>query len=102
MLSDFQTIHRPQDAEEAAELLRRPGVYPLYGSGASLIRAKNQDIAEGVDLRGVVSPELHIDKNMLWIGAGVTMQDMAASDHFIADIVNDDTPETLRNVLTLG
>jgi CO/xanthine dehydrogenase FAD-binding subunit len=102
MLSDFQTIHRPENAEEAAELLRRPGVYPLYGSGASLIRAQNPDIAEGVDLRGVVSPELHIDKGTLWIGAGATMQDFADSDHFVADIVNEDAPETLRNVLTLG
>ncbi len=102
MLSEFQTIHRPQNVEEAAQMLQRPGVYPLYGSGASLIRTQNQGVAEGVDLRSVVSPECHIDKGTLWIGAGTTMQAIAASDHFIADVLNDDAPETLRNVLTLG
>jgi CO/xanthine dehydrogenase FAD-binding subunit len=102
MLSDFQTIHRPESVEEAAELLQRPGVYPLYGSGASLIRAQNPDVAEGVDLRGVVSPQYHIDKGTLWIGTGTTIQDLASLDDYVAEVVTDEAPETLRNVLTLG
>jgi CO/xanthine dehydrogenase FAD-binding subunit len=102
MLSNFQTVHRPQSVEEAAELLRRPGVYPLYGSGASLIRADSQDVTEGVDLREVVSPQYHVDKGTLWIGTGTTLEDIAAADPYFDEIVRDDAPETLRNVMTLG
>ncbi len=102
MLSNFQTVHRPQSVEEAAGLLKRPGVYPLYGSGASLIRTEDPDATEGVDLMSVVSPQYHLDKGTLWIGTGTTLADIASSDPYIDEVVAEEAPETLRNVLTLG
>lgn len=101
MLTNLQTIHRPESLEEALELLRSPGVYPIYGSGASLVRLDRNDIAEAVDLTGLVDNQCAVNKSTT-IGSGATVETILALDPQFAAVLRNEAPETLSNVLTLG
>jgi CO/xanthine dehydrogenase FAD-binding subunit len=101
-LSNFQTIHKPQTLDEAAELVKRPGVYPIYGDPTSTSRVQSADIREGVDLTELVADECLFEKGHLTIDGGATLETLAACDTEIAPIVKEDTPESLRSMLTLG
>jgi len=101
MLTNLQTIHRPESLEEALELLRSPGVYPIYGSGASLVRLDRNDIDEGVDLAGLVDSQCVVNKGTT-IGSGATVETIIALDPQFEGILRNESPETLSNVLTLG
>jgi CO/xanthine dehydrogenase FAD-binding subunit len=101
MLTNLRHIHKPETLDEAAGLLKQPGVYPLYGSGASLARVEGQ-AEEGVDLTGIVSDQYHIDKTALWIGSRTTLNALAASNPEIDKVVHDDVPEAERAALTVG
>jgi CO/xanthine dehydrogenase FAD-binding subunit len=103
MLSNLRTIHKPATLEEASELLRRPGVYPLYGGGAALIRQNTPDVVEAVDLTGLIAAGCSGDKNGLRIDGCATLETLATYDSgHIGPIIREDTPETLRNALTVG
>lgn len=101
MLTNLRRIHKPETLDEAAVLLRQPGVYPLYGSGASLTRMEGQ-AEEGVDLTGIVSDQYHTDKTALWIGSRTTLSALVASNPEIDKVVRDDLPEAVRDALTVG
>ncbi len=51
MLLNLNTIFRPTTLEEAAALLSRPGVYPLYGGAALQRRASEFAVALGLSVR---------------------------------------------------
>src|SRR5260370_33766047 len=79
MLFNLRTIHKPTTLEEAVELLARPGVYPLYGSGASLIRLNQPNIEEAVDLTHLVARDNNIDADGdLHLGAASTLEHICA------------------------
>jgi CO/xanthine dehydrogenase FAD-binding subunit len=101
-LSNFQTIHKPQTLDEAAELVRRPGVYPIYGESASASHVVGADIREGVDLTELVADECIFEKGHLTIDGGATLETLAACDPEMGVIIKDDTSEALRNALTVG
>jgi CO/xanthine dehydrogenase FAD-binding subunit len=101
-LSNFQTIHKPQTLDEAAELVKRPGVYPIYGDSTSAIPADYADIREGVDLTELVADECLFEKGRLTIDGGATLETLAACDAEIGPIIREDTPDSLRDSLTIG
>ncbi|MEP7287553.1 MAG: FAD binding domain-containing protein, partial [Chloroflexota bacterium] len=107
MLINLQTIYKPLTLPEAAEHLMRPGVYPLYGSGASIIRPNSRDIIEAVDLSGVLDSEVTIDKSAyIAISAGALLPTVIAAvrklSPDVAAIIEAEAPESTRNVLTVG
>jgi CO/xanthine dehydrogenase FAD-binding subunit len=102
MLSNLRTIHKPATLEEAAALLRRPGVYPLYGGGAALIRQNSPDVEAGVDLTSLIAAGCSGDKSGVRIDGCATLETLATYDGYIGSVVREDAPETLRNALTLG
>src|SRR5258707_3391613 len=111
MLINLRTIHKPESLEEAAELLKRPGVYPLYGAGASLVRSGSNEIAEAVDLSPVVAGENAVDDSGdLYLSPASTLEQIAsdldrvdsATGGGLSNIIKSEVPETLRNALTLG
>ena len=103
MLSKLKSIFQPTTLEEAAALLQQPGVYPLYGGGAALIRSNSPAIEAGVNLTALIGAGCGGDKKGLWIDGCATLDTFAAYDPgFIGPVIHDDMPETLRNALTLG
>jgi CO/xanthine dehydrogenase FAD-binding subunit len=102
MLINLQTIHRPETVEEASSLLKRLGVYPIYGAGAYLVRSANSDVQGAVDLSRAVNDRIGTIAGIPWIGGCATLETIAASDPRLGDIVRAETPNTLRNALTLG
>src|SRR5712692_9985101 len=111
VLINLRTIHKPATLEEAVDLLARPGVYPLYGSGASLIRLDQPDIEEAVDLTHLVARDNSIDADGdLHLCSASTLEHICAQlaeidatlGGGLSAIVKAEVPETLRNTLTLG
>jgi CO/xanthine dehydrogenase FAD-binding subunit len=105
MLINLRTVHKPRTIEEAAQMLKTPGVYPLYGGGASLVRseADNRKIEEAVDLTAVLSAGCSIEQN-IELGGCATLETIRAfwEDRPGAVILKAEAPLTLRNTLTLG
>src|SRR5438132_4952214 len=111
MLINLRTLHKPPTLEEAVELLARPGVYPLYGNGASLIRLDLSNIEEAVDLTHLVARDNSIEADGdLHLGSASTLEHICAQlaeidvtlGGGLSAIVKAEVPETLRNTLTLG
>lgn len=102
MLINLDTIHRPETIEEAAALVRRGGVYPIYGSGAYLLRLDRRDVQGAVDLGRAVNDRVGIIAGAPWIGGCATLETIAGADTQLATLVREDAPITLRNTLTLG
>src|ERR1700687_5745617 len=79
MLINLRTIHRPKTLEAAVELLARPGLFPLYGTGASLIRLDLADVEEAVDLAPLVARDNNIDQDGdLHLGSASTLENICA------------------------
>jgi CO/xanthine dehydrogenase FAD-binding subunit len=102
MLINLDTIHRSETLEEAAALVRRAGVYPMYGSGAYLTRLAQRDVQAAVDLGRAVSNRVGVIAGAPWIGGCTTLETIAGADAQLAALVREDAPITLRNTLTLG
>lgn len=111
MLINLRTLHKPATLEEAVERLARPDVYPLYGSGASLIRLNLPGVEEAVDLTHLVGRDNSIDADGdLHLGAASTLENIcvqlaevdATLGGGLSAIIRAEVPETLRNTLTLG
>src|SRR5437588_13017546 len=101
MLTNLRRIHKPETLDQAAELLKQPGVYPIYGSGAALIRTDSQDVEEAVDLTGVVGAGCNVGKSSTLIDGCAILETIASSDETMGNILREDAPETLRNAITL-
>lgn len=102
MLINLDTIHRPETIEEAAALVRRGGLYPIYGSGAYLLRLGQRDVQGAVDLGRAVNDRIGVIAGTPWIGGCATLETIAGADAQLAALVREDAPLTLRNTLTLG
>jgi CO/xanthine dehydrogenase FAD-binding subunit len=102
MLINLRAIHKPQTLEEAASLLNRPGVYPVYGGGASLIYQNNPEIQEAVDLASMMTDQCEFRDGHCWLGSRTTLANIAASDKQLSTIIEAETPLALRYALTLG
>ncbi len=112
MLINLKTIHKPQSLVQAAELLNVPDVYPLYGSGAWLVRSGISGIDAAVDLSPLVSQSCSADRGGdLALSPAATLETICAGQ--LADVdtvihgglsslIKSEVPETLRNALTLG
>src|SRR5215831_9748882 len=102
MLINLRTLHQPKSLREAAELLKRPGVYPLYGSGAAIVRNNSRDIEEAVDLAPLVPTDCKVEGNRVLLGAGATLETIATARPEFSSIIKADAPLMLRNTLTIG
>ena len=107
MLINLRSIHRPATLDEAAQLLAVPGNYPIYGGGASVIRANWPDLEGVVDLSGLVNSANEIDSaGDLLLGPASTLEavltpEIVAFDAKIgggiSDIVRAEMPQVQRN-----
>ncbi len=102
MLTDLQTIYRPDTLEEAAVRLKTPGVFPIYGGGASLIRRGGEGARAAVDLSRVIISQCALSDQACQIESGTTLETIAASDDQLHMVIAAEVPLTLRNALTLG
>jgi CO/xanthine dehydrogenase FAD-binding subunit len=105
MLINLRTLHKPSTLEEAAALLKTPGVYPIYGGGASIIRgehADHRDVEAAVDLTKLIGQSVTITGADIELSAGATLESVALADSDLARIVNTSMPLTLRNAITVG
>lgn len=102
MLINLQKKYTPRTLHEAADLLRQPGVYPVYGGGASLLRANSPDVHTAVDLTPLVSAECRVEKDDLHIGAATPLDVIATYSASFGALLRAELPLTLRNALTLG
>jgi CO/xanthine dehydrogenase FAD-binding subunit len=111
MLLNLSTIFRPATVEEAAALISRPGVYPLYG-GAALQRRADPNVKAGIDMSGLKLDYVHDSENSLRLGSMLTLEQVrqACADRGaehpklagLASVLAAEMPETLRNTYTLG
>lgn len=102
MLINLRTIHRPASLDEAATHLAGPTCFPIYGGGASLIRADYRDIEQAVDLTGVIGNQCSLQDALCHIDSGATLFTIASSDEQLKSVINVEMPETLQHGLTLG
>jgi len=102
MLINLKTAHKPESLREAAELLKRPGNYPVYGGGAALIRQNSRDIEEVVDLSPLLSSACEVKDDDCYLGPCATLETIAEAQPELAAVIKADAPLTLRNTLTLG
>src|SRR5260221_5116266 len=111
MLTNLRTIHKPKNLEDAFRLLKQSGTYPLYGAGASLIRADLVEIESAVDLSPVIAAQCAFEQDTLRIGSGSTLEGVRTAELFAADaalgdglptIIQMEAPPTVRNALTIG
>lgn len=102
MLINLETVHKPQTIDEAAALIERQGVYPLYGGGAYLLRAAIHEAHSAVDMGAVVSAGFSSAGSVPWLGACATLETMGAFDGHFRLVVDAEAPLNLRNTLTLG
>ncbi len=112
MLPNLRTLHRPTTITEAAALLARPGVKPLYGG--ALIRENDHDLTEAVDLSrlglNTIAITEEADARWLNIGSMVTLEQVrvfaleqtSVATQALAAVLLAEYPETLRNALTPG
>jgi CO/xanthine dehydrogenase FAD-binding subunit len=102
MLINLRTVHHPTTLEEADTLLKNPGVYPIYGGGASLIRGEHGDVEATVDLSKLVLQSVIITADDIELCAGATLETVALSDSDLGRIINASMSLTLRNAFTVG
>jgi CO/xanthine dehydrogenase FAD-binding subunit len=108
MLINLRTTHKPKTLDEAAALLARPGIYPIYGGGAYLLRSNalaqgldSRDVHETVDLSRLLGAQCGLPASPL-IDAAASLETIAASHPQFGAVIGASTPRTLRNALTLG
>ena len=112
MLVNLKTIHKPQSLEEAAEYLSPAGVYPIYGSGAWLVRAGLTAAEAIVDLSALVSPVCQADvQGDVALSPAATLESICSGPLAEVDVaiygglstlIKSEISETLRNAMTLG
>lgn len=106
MLINLQAIIKPASLSDAQQMLHQSGAYPLYGSGAALVRiedaARRRDIHEAIDLSGIVSDKCETSGADLILGAGATLAAIAGADAAIGQVIRAEWPLTLQHALTLG
>lgn len=111
MLSNLELIHKPETIEAATHLLLESAIRPLYG-GVALHRESPVDVSAVVDL-SLLGLEQHraFDKGFAF-GSMMTLQAMlnacesmterVPNARFLAQIIREEAPNTLRNTMTLG
>jgi CO/xanthine dehydrogenase FAD-binding subunit len=101
MLVNLRNIQRAQSIAEATKALRQ-GAYPLYGGGATLIRADAPEVEEAVDLTKVVPAQCQLQGRDMFLGGGATLQQVSAYDPALGEFIAADLPNTLRNAFTVA
>lgn len=108
---NLKTIHKPDTLDEACELLKDSGTYPLYGGAALQLRPR-KEVTAAVDLSQLELAFVQDSENSLRLGSMLTLEQVRvacaerASQHpklgAIATMLANDMPETQRNTFTLG
>ncbi len=111
MLLNLKTIHKPATLPEALALLGQGGAFPLYG-GAALQRHPRPDVEAVVDLSLIGLDRAWDEGDALHLGGMLTLERARAFCQErgqaypllagIAEALQADMPETLRNTFTLG
>jgi len=111
MLPRVETIHTPKNVDEAINLLMEPDTRPLYG-GVALHRESPTSVKAVVDLSNLALKESRVFDAGFSLGSMLTLEearlkclelgDEIPNARFLADIIRQDVPITLRNTMTLG
>jgi CO/xanthine dehydrogenase FAD-binding subunit len=108
MLSRLQTIHKPNELNQAAALLDAT-TRPLYG-GVALHRESPSHVVAVVDLSQLGLATTHRDGDTLSLGSMLTLEAARqacmglnrAAGELLAEMLRQEAPLTLRNTMTLG
>ncbi|NQU68702.1 MAG: FAD binding domain-containing protein [Candidatus Marinimicrobia bacterium] len=79
MWSSIQSVKTPASFDEALALGSKPSA-ALIAGGSYLVREKNTTIHALVDIHPLLDKNIKLDEHSLYIGAGVTLQQMIDSD----------------------
>ncbi len=103
MLINLHTRHKPETLEEAAQLLRQPDVYPLYGTGASLVRGTHTGVEAVADLTSLIAHTVQaVSSDDLEWPAGATLVAVGEADTRLQQFINAVMPQTLQNAYAVG
>jgi putative selenate reductase FAD-binding subunit len=94
---------RPQTVEEAQELLKKPGTYPL--AGGTLLTQRNDLSLSVVDLQAIGLDTISTSAGKIEIGATVTLQALLESpftSEALRIALELETPLNLRNMGTVA
>lgn len=110
MLIRVNTIHQPATLDEAVRLLSED-VRPLYG-GVALHREAPNHVTAVVNLEGLGLDQHDLDGERLVLGSMLTLeearqhclawQDDVPNAAFLAEMLRQEVPITLRNTMRLG
>jgi CO/xanthine dehydrogenase FAD-binding subunit len=108
MLIRVNTVHQPNTLDEARELINQQ-VRPLYG-GVALHRESPGDVTAVVNLSNLGLDTHQIEGNTIELGSMLTLDDARQicleldrpNTRFLAEMIRQEAPITLRNTMTLG
>lgn len=108
---NLKTIHKPATLDEARELLKDPGAYPLYGGAALQLRPR-AEVTAAVDLSQLDLAFVRDSDTSVRFGTMLTLEQVRAACAergteypklgAVATMLTEDMPETQRNTFTLG
>jgi len=110
MLINLQAYHRPENVEQAVDLLRRGGQSTVaLAGGTALLASGRRDVKAVVDLRGLPLSYLHVQGATLFVGAMTTLQQLVDSPELqtfssgvLATTARAVAARNLRNAATIG
>ncbi len=108
MLINLRTIHKPATLDEAVHLLQQPDTRALYGG--AFVRENAKEVTDAVDLSALGLSRITRDGNTLIIGSTATLETVrqycltidSVIARALADVLREEAPLSLRNVLTPG
>lgn len=108
MLIRVNTVHQPNTLDEAVELIN-PQVRPLYG-GVALHRESPGDVTAVVNMSNLGLNTHRVEGDTVELGSMLTLDDArqvcieldSPNSNFLAEMIRQEAPITLRNTMTLG
>ena len=108
MLIRVNTVHQPNTLDEAVNLIN-PQVRPLYG-GVALHRESPADVTAVVNLSKLGLDTHQVKGDAIALGSMLTLDDArqicleieSPNTHFLAEMIRQEAPITLRNTMTIG
>jgi CO/xanthine dehydrogenase FAD-binding subunit len=98
--------HRPENIEEALQLLSRPEVHStILAGGTSLLVGFDRDVGQVVDLQNIGLDQIESAQGKMMIGAMVRLQRIVDDENvppLIREMARLEGPNTFRHAGTLG
>ncbi|GAB4552231.1 MAG: hypothetical protein OHK0023_19970 [Anaerolineae bacterium] len=105
MLHELRTLYRPTTLHEALLRLREEGAYPVFGSGAYILRLPieaQREVTTIVDLADLAPAHCRLNNKRLELGSAATLATLSEVNDDLRTILRAEAPLTLCNTLTLG